>query len=228
MISRFLSSVCILLALGGNVPTSLLLIKHSETQSRVLFFLFFYHVRARKHRVVTDWGCRILRARTQQETIHLCLQIERSHWFHFSEGRSYLGWKMDIPCCLALSRAFLLVSLAMMHREKHCHWTSHQRTVPQLIAGAALSRFWPHMAACICQHVQWKQSHFHCSYNDILIDRCYLLAGFHSSFSLSALISPPPWLTPSAPVSSRVKEKKHHVLSVWMMQLFTADKKDDY
>lgn len=54
----------------------------------------------------------------QQETIHLCLQIERSHWFYFREGRSHLGWKMDIPCCLALSHAFLLVSFAVIHREK--------------------------------------------------------------------------------------------------------------
>lgn len=172
--------------------------------------LFFNHVRATIHTVVTDWDCSILlQAGTQQETIHLCFQIERSHWFHCRAGRSHLGWKMDIPCCPALSHTLLLVSFTAIHREKKdpCCRTSHQRTVPWLIASVALSRFGAthgrlRLSTCAVEvataslFLQW---HF---------DRLMLFAcqGFTHCFLLPALISPPP--TAESPSSCGVKGQR--------------------
>lgn len=173
---------------------------------------FFNPVRATVHTVVTDWDCSILlQAGTQQETIHLCFQIEWSHWFHCRAGRSHLGRKMDIPCCLALSHALLLVSFTAIQRErekkKPCCWTSHQRTVSWLTASAALSRFGAthgrlRLSTCAVEVATaslFPQWHF---------DRPMLFAcqGFTHCFLLPALISPPP--TAESPSSCGVKGQR--------------------
>lgn len=178
---------------------------------------------------MTDWSWRILHAPTQQEIIHLCWEIERSHWFHFNKSRSHLGGKMDIPCCLVLSHIFLLVSFRMLRWEEAFGKTLLLNEPPENISpantSAALSRFCPHMTDCICQYVQWKQSQFHCFCNDILIDWCYLLACFHSSFSYIGIDFSTPMANSLSSHGVKGQRGKNYVLSLWMVQLFMADKR---
>lgn len=164
-----------------------------------------------------------------KKTIHLCLQIEWSHWFHFREGRSHLGGKMDIPCCLALAHAFLLISSAVTRRQNHCHWTRHQRTVPQLTASAAPTRFWPHMAACICQHVQRKRSvslflQWHFDRLVLFASRVSLIVFFYQHWFFL-----PPWPTPSGSRGGQGSERESTVSyqSEWCSCLRLI-KKNDY
>lgn len=208
---NFLSSVCIFMALRGTLSTSLFLIKSRETPSSRVFTL----LETQRHRVVTDWGCRILCAPTRQEILHLYWVIERSEWFHFRKSRSHLGGKMDIPCYLVLSHISLLVLFSVLSWDgKTLLLNEPPENISPANTGAALSRFCAHMTNCICQYVQWKQSRFHCSYNDILIDWCYLLAGFHSFSFISIDFSTTP--PTNSPCSHGVKSQrgKHCLISV--------------
>lgn len=111
--------------------------------------------------------------------------------------------------------------------EKHCYWMSHQRTFPQLIP-TLLYHVFVHTWPTAFVNMQWKQSQFHCFYNDILIDWCYLLAGLHSSFSFISIDFSTPLADSLSSNRERGQRVNHYVLSVWMVQLFTADKKDHY
>lgn len=105
------------------------------------------HVRATIHTVVTDWDCSILlQAGTQQDTIHLCFEIERSQlislWSRQITFGSENGYSL-LPSALTRSAPRVVLGDTQRERKKKepCCRTSHQRTVPWLIASAALSRF---------------------------------------------------------------------------------------
>lgn len=179
---------------------------------------------------MTDWSCRILCAPAQQEIIHLCWEIEWSHWFHFNKRRSHLSGENEYSLLPGALTYFppRLIQCAPMRGSlwKTLLLNEPPENISPANTSTALSRFCPHMTDCICQYVQWTQSQFHYFYNDILIDWCYLLARFHSSFSFISIDFSTPLADSLSSHGVKGQRGKHYVLSVWMMQLFMADKKE--